>query len=165
MSEYIDIVFDDGPSHVGGRFVEVEDETGASISVGEWVETPPYWRLRIERDKTIVAQSDHISKQGATVAEQAKRIEELEGELAKAMGLLDILTEEDPTDRVRLLGKLGEQTTKLALMQADRDKLREALRKYSCCRSDCEGLPYCTCGYEDIRVEFVLGDNGEESEE
>lgn len=74
-----------------------------------------------KKDKTIAAQSEQISKLGA-------RIAELKEELAKAMGLLDILTEEDPTDRVQLLGKLGEQTTKLALMQVDRDKLRDALR-------------------------------------
>lgn len=53
MSAYIDIVFDGPPAPESGRFVEVEDDTGASIWVGEWIETPPYWRLRIKNDKRI----------------------------------------------------------------------------------------------------------------
>jgi hypothetical protein len=44
---YVDIVFDGPPSHESGRFVEVEDATGASIKLGEWVEKGAYWRLRI----------------------------------------------------------------------------------------------------------------------
>lgn len=48
-SGYIDIVFDGPPSHISGRFVEVEDETGASISIGEWAQDGVYWRLRIPR--------------------------------------------------------------------------------------------------------------------
>lgn len=44
---FVDIVFDGPPSHEAGRFVEVEDENGASIKAGEWIESPPYWRLRI----------------------------------------------------------------------------------------------------------------------
>ncbi len=48
--EYIDIVFDDSPGSVSGRFVEVEDPSGASINAGVWVQQvgePWYWRLRI----------------------------------------------------------------------------------------------------------------------
>ena len=49
-TEYIDIVFDGLPSHEGGRFVEVEDHTGRSISFGEWVKRPDgYWALRFSR--------------------------------------------------------------------------------------------------------------------
>lgn len=43
MSEpvtYFDIVFDGPPSHEAPRFVECENEQGASISVGEWVHRP-----------------------------------------------------------------------------------------------------------------------------
>lgn len=36
--EYIDVVFDGPPGHVSGRFVEVENPDGASISVGDWIE-------------------------------------------------------------------------------------------------------------------------------
>jgi hypothetical protein len=47
---YFDVVFDGPPGHESGRFVEVEDESGASISVGEWVERPDgLWALRIPR--------------------------------------------------------------------------------------------------------------------
>ena len=44
----VDIVFDGPPGPEAGRFVEVEDENGASINYGEWVEREDgYWVLRI----------------------------------------------------------------------------------------------------------------------
>lgn len=46
--EFIDIVFDGPPSHESGRFVEVENPQGASISVGEWIDRGDgFWALRI----------------------------------------------------------------------------------------------------------------------
>jgi len=46
--EEIHIVFDGPPSHESGRFVEVEDTQGRSISVGEWHErSDGLWELRI----------------------------------------------------------------------------------------------------------------------
>ena len=46
--ELIDIVFDGPPSHESGRFVEVENQDGHSISVGEWIERDDgYWVLRL----------------------------------------------------------------------------------------------------------------------
>ena len=48
MAGYIDVVFDGPPEAESGRFVEVEDETGASIAAGEWIERENgYWALRI----------------------------------------------------------------------------------------------------------------------
>jgi hypothetical protein len=48
MARYIDIVFDAPPSPEGARLIEVEDDTGAGIDVGEWVERPDgYWVLRL----------------------------------------------------------------------------------------------------------------------
>lgn len=45
---YIDIVFDGPPGPKAGRFVEVEDDCGVSINVGEWVERDDgYWVLRL----------------------------------------------------------------------------------------------------------------------
>jgi hypothetical protein len=42
------IVFDGPPGPVAGRFVEVENEDGASILVGEWVEmSDGCWHLVI----------------------------------------------------------------------------------------------------------------------
>ncbi len=52
---YVDIVFDGPPSHESGRFIEVENEGGASISFGEWVERDDgYWVLRIP-DSTLLS--------------------------------------------------------------------------------------------------------------
>lgn len=46
--KFVDIVFDAPPGHESGRFVEVEDETGKSITLGEWIRRPDgYWALRI----------------------------------------------------------------------------------------------------------------------
>lgn len=50
MSKFIDIVCDGPPSHESGRFVEVEDDTGASINAGKWVDRGNgLWALRIMR--------------------------------------------------------------------------------------------------------------------
>lgn len=44
----IDIVFDGPPGPESGRIVEVEDDSGRSISVGEWIERPDgHWALRL----------------------------------------------------------------------------------------------------------------------
>lgn len=45
---FVDVVFDGPPSHESGRFVEVEDEQGKSISFGEWIDRGDgMWALRI----------------------------------------------------------------------------------------------------------------------
>jgi hypothetical protein len=47
LTRQIDVLFDGPPSHNPGRFVEVEDEAGRSIDVGNGVERPDgYWALR-----------------------------------------------------------------------------------------------------------------------
>lgn len=47
-SEYIDVVFDGPPGPDGIRFIEVEDESGCSISAGEWIErSDGFWALRL----------------------------------------------------------------------------------------------------------------------
>jgi hypothetical protein len=44
----INVIFDGPPSHISGRFVEVETDDGKSISVGEWIEkSDGFWALRI----------------------------------------------------------------------------------------------------------------------
>jgi hypothetical protein len=51
MGGYIDIVFDGPPSMPAPRFVEVENDEGESIKVGEWIERPDgLWVLRIPLD-------------------------------------------------------------------------------------------------------------------
>lgn len=48
MAQQVDVVFDGPPGPEAGRFVEVEDMSGASVRVGEWVERPDgYWALRL----------------------------------------------------------------------------------------------------------------------
>lgn len=45
---HIDIVFDGPPGHEAPRFVEVENEKGKSISVGDWISRGDgTWALRI----------------------------------------------------------------------------------------------------------------------
>jgi hypothetical protein len=45
---YIDVVFDGPPSHESGHFVEVEDNSGKSRGVGEWIDRGNgLWALRI----------------------------------------------------------------------------------------------------------------------
>lgn len=47
---FFDVVFGGPPGHVSGRFIGVEDEHGAGIRVGEWIERADgYWALRIPR--------------------------------------------------------------------------------------------------------------------
>lgn len=57
---YIDVVFDGPPSHESGRFVEVEDPTGKSVSVGEWIDrSNGLWALRIPRSPVGQMMPEH----------------------------------------------------------------------------------------------------------
>lgn len=48
MEAHIDIVFDGPPGPDGGRFVEVDDASGRSISCHTWLQRPDgNWVLRI----------------------------------------------------------------------------------------------------------------------
>ena len=48
MIRYVDFVFDCAPGPKRPEFVEVHDETGASIELGEWVErSDGKWALRV----------------------------------------------------------------------------------------------------------------------
>jgi len=45
----INIIFDGPPADQSGRFVEVENDEGQGIRVGEWIDKKDgYWALRIE---------------------------------------------------------------------------------------------------------------------
>ena len=73
MNIGINIILDDAPDHESGRFVEVEDDDGRSISIGEWTERDDgYWGLRIEMDSERL-RSENLAAN--------KRIEELEAEI------------------------------------------------------------------------------------
>ena len=57
-TKYVDIVFDGPPAPESGRFIEVEDEAGASIALGEWIEREDgYWVLRIESRACILEEA------------------------------------------------------------------------------------------------------------
>jgi len=48
---FVDVVFDAPPGPTSGRFIEVENDKGFSINLGEWVHRPDgYWALRIHSD-------------------------------------------------------------------------------------------------------------------
>jgi len=54
--KYFDIVFNGPPSRTAGRFVEVEDESGASVRIGKWIKRADgYWCLRIPNDARAMA--------------------------------------------------------------------------------------------------------------
>ena len=45
----INIIFDAPPGPHSGRFIEVENDAGESISIGQWLQRPDgYWSLRID---------------------------------------------------------------------------------------------------------------------
>lgn len=53
MPKHTDILFDGPPGHEAGRFVEVEDGTGGSINIGEWIERDDgLWALRLTESDT-----------------------------------------------------------------------------------------------------------------
>ena len=49
------IIFDGPPGPVTGRFVEVEDDHGKSIRVGEWEQRGEYWHLILDVDADLDA--------------------------------------------------------------------------------------------------------------
>lgn len=78
LKRYIDIVFDGPPSHVTGRFVEVENTDGASINFGEWVERDNgYWVLRIPDCARVEAENkrlqDALEKVGIFLKSRARK--------------------------------------------------------------------------------------------
>lgn len=72
MSKYIDIVFDGPPSSETGRFVEVENDQGASIKLGEWVDRGDgYWALRV--NQTIIS-PEAVSAGAMAVGDYSKKV-------------------------------------------------------------------------------------------
>jgi hypothetical protein len=56
---FVDIVFDGPPGPESGRFVEVENQLGRSVDVGEWIHRPDgYWVLRISPSDITSLASD-----------------------------------------------------------------------------------------------------------
>jgi hypothetical protein len=56
---FVDIVFDGPPGPESGRFVEVENQHGRSVNVGEWIHRPDgVWALRISPSDITKLASD-----------------------------------------------------------------------------------------------------------
>ena len=66
----IHIVFDGPPEHVAGRFVEVEDENGHGMKLGEWEQHGDYWHLVFD-DKRAAEQ------QAATLRAEVERLRQM----------------------------------------------------------------------------------------
>lgn len=73
---YIDIVFDGPPAHESGRFIEVENNEGASIRVGEWLERADgLWVLRIPQGpkrQDHAAEAARVLSDGRDATRKAK---------------------------------------------------------------------------------------------
>ncbi len=81
-NSYIDIVFDGPPAAESGRFVEVENEMGASINGGEWLSPEDFpshgefWRLRIGVNRSmnnIQAEMHQIAKDSGFWDDDARK--------------------------------------------------------------------------------------------
>ena len=56
---FVDIVFDGPPGPDAGRFVEVEDHIGMSISLGDWIKRDDgFWALRVPLQKLRAKQGE-----------------------------------------------------------------------------------------------------------
>lgn len=56
VSTYVDIVFDGPPGASAPRFVETENDKGASIKLGEWIDLGnDFWVLRITPESLLNA--------------------------------------------------------------------------------------------------------------
>jgi hypothetical protein len=78
----INIVLDGPPGPEAGRFVEVETDGGASISIGEWIERPDgWWALRITELPNIeptTTAAKMPKRQTATPNQQERQMREYE---------------------------------------------------------------------------------------
>lgn len=73
-ADFIDVVFDGPPRHESGRFIEVEDPSGKSVSVGEWISRGNgLWALRIPRPRPEPA----VPVDGREAEELRRGIEEI----------------------------------------------------------------------------------------
>lgn len=110
----IDVVFDGPPGHEAGRLVEVEDENGHSIKIGEWIDRRDgMWALRIpigsateiarltsDREKLDRAareevarlrrQVDELTRQRDAAEERFQEANHLHGEASAALSAMTI---------------------------------------------------------------------------
>lgn len=125
-AQIVRVIFDGPPGPESGRFVECEDENGASIRIGQWAEIDEgFWELRIPfRD----ARDIQIA---ALKAERDKYEHDAVHHRVKAWDL------QDECDALR--ARLAEAETELIKAKAMRKKAEcfLALEEYGCtCASD-----------------------------
>lgn len=77
MSE-IRIRFDGPPEHTAGRFVDVEDESGAGVSVGRWVQDGDYWLLVMDDPRALRARIATLERQVEQAREALAIVDEQE---------------------------------------------------------------------------------------
>ena len=103
--EFIRIVFDGPPSHESGRFIEVENEHGESISFGEWIEGEDgLWYLQFPNPETMLNEHAKLKRVRDYVEERWKESPESE-----KVGGYTILKN---ADVIALLADTQEQLTK-----------------------------------------------------
>jgi hypothetical protein len=87
MTEYIDIVFNGPPGPQAPQFVEVENEQGASIRVGTWIDRDDgYWALRL-----TPATMEYSARERAVLRVALKRYHGRDTTTGVVAGLLDRL--------------------------------------------------------------------------
>lgn len=59
-SKKIRIVLDGPPSHKSGRFVEVENEHGEGMSLGEWKQEGEFWYLEFPNPDQLAERNDAL---------------------------------------------------------------------------------------------------------
>ena len=152
--DYIDFVCDGPPSHESGRFVEVEDPSGASIKAGEWIDRGNgLWALRVHRpapapsSAPVAVQDDGIHGDGVTKHWVLSHIDNgttLAVESYAGGGHKDDRGDGLPADvTLRLSGRAGHFWTARYTREAVAVQVPEALRvavgeRY--CDMNCEGL-------------------------
>lgn len=107
MDNYIDIVFDGPPSsHESGRFVEVENEAGASIGVGTWigpdeqgVNAAPFWRLRLNLHPSLQVLGERIHRISTEHGFEPPTLENLPEKLMLSVSELAEAMEEHRSDK------------------------------------------------------------------
>lgn len=98
----IDIVFDGPPGHTAGRFVEVENENGASIHFGEWVKRDDgYWVLRIPNSAALLKENErlhdlHLERTKSTHKALTERSITIESMQARIKGLEKVVEAAEP---------------------------------------------------------------------
>jgi len=104
----INIVFDGPPRPEAGRFVEVENDAGASINAGEWSEREDgYWQLRITSIPTEVAEDFDAVK--SPLYDESKHIDNLETLVVRLARYIEKVSDGDSKLADQAMGYMRRQ--------------------------------------------------------